>query len=470
MYKIGALTSKISAFKTRPWELKYVPSIDLHDTLGSKLLLNVKGRKVLRAVPSYNPNLQIEWASDKSRYMHEAYAKNRLSSPAFRAVVKTHKEKLTWAYKKVNTYTYVRILIQSWLANQSGFDLVVGTNLSLDFYLDLKEQGRKLGADVCSERSNHLIKTFNGDVLSNLNLKDLDQVESCQFLGVNIRLESPIANLIFRLRYLRGNFKTNFFGCADDLNINTKNYGSKGPDLQNFAFGKHIQNTYSQTKRLVVYGNSCSERQDCNSWLSLLGKLCKKEFFYIRLSTHVGILGQDYLNYGYWKEKNNTYFVSPNYETSTALVKHSLVGNTHLQEFLKKADFFYPISSYLEKNTLYLGYDGKLNYSYKAINPYNSCLKKVKDIIPISNSKSIFKKTFGSWKKTSLQSIIKNCTFGFKPKNCNNFWYNDQPLKVFKSPLKTYISNGYTPLPKLKISSTLMQLTNYYVHNYFNFL
>lgn len=469
MYKIGALTSKISAFKTRPWELKYVPSIDLHDTLGSKLLLNVKGRKVLRAVPSYNPNLQIEWASDKSRYTHEAYSKNRLSSPAFKALVKTPSGKLTSVYKKVNTYTYVQTLIQSWLATQSNFDLVVGTNLSLDFYIDLKEQGRKLGVDVCNERSNFLSKTFNNSLLSTLNLKDLDQVESCQFLGVNIKLESPIANLIFRLRYLRGNFKTKFFGCADDLNINTKNYGSKALNLQNFAFGKHIQNTYSQTKSLVVYGDSCSERQDCNSLLNLLGKLCKKEFFYIRLSTHLGILGQDYLNYKSWKEKNNTYFVSPNYETSMSLVKNKqfLIGNTHLQEFLKRADFFYPISSYLEKNTLYLGYDGKLNYSYKAINPYNTCLKKVKDILPILNSKSFFKKTFGPWKKTNTQLIIKNCTFVFNPKNCNNF---GQPLKVLKSPLKTYISNAYTPLPKLKISSTLMQLTNYYVSNHFSFL
>ena len=472
MYKIGALTSKISAFKTRPWELKYVPSVDLYDTLGSKLLLNVKGRKVLRAVPSYNPDLQIEWTSDRSRYIHEVYAKNRLNSPAFQSLVKTHKGKLTHVYKKVNTYTYVQTLIKSWLANQSSFDLVVGTNLSLDFYIDLKEQGRKFGADVCSERSNYLIKTFNNDILSNINLKDLDQVESCQFLSVNPRLESPIANLMFRLRYLRGNFKTNFLGCADDVHINTKNYGSKSLILQNFAFGKHIKNLYAQTKSLVVYGDSICERYDCNSWLNLLGEKEKKNSFLIRLSTHVGILGQDYLNYGSWKEKNNTYFVSPIYETSMVLIKfkQSLIGNTHLQDFFKKADLFYPISSYLEKNTFYLGYDGKLNYSYKAINSYATCLKRVKDIIPILESKTFFNKSFGSWKKVSLQAVKKNCTFFFNPKNCNNFYYKYQPLKVFKSPLKTYISNPYTSLPKLKISPTLMQLTDYYIKNYFTFL
>ena len=101
MRKIGALTSKVSAFKGRPWELKYVPSLDQCDSLGSNLLLNVKGRKVLRAVPSYNQNLQIEWVSDRSRYFHETNSKQRLSWAAL-------KTKTTYKNKSGNPLGYTK--------------------------------------------------------------------------------------------------------------------------------------------------------------------------------------------------------------------------------------------------------------------------------------------------------------------------------------------------------------------------
>jgi NADH dehydrogenase/NADH:ubiquinone oxidoreductase subunit G len=463
MYKIGALTSKVAAFKGRPWELKYVPSLDLNDTLGSKLLLNVKGRKVFRAVPSYNTNLQIEWVSDKSRYLHEAYSKHRLSWSAL---------KVGSFYKKVHKYSYVQTLIKNWMAFVPFFDIVVGAKTDFQTLTDLKILGRSLGADLKTERPNFLSKTFNANYISNKNLKELDIVENCVFLGLNLKNESPVSNLIFRLRYLMGNFKCVLFGNATDFNFQLKNYGSKSLVCQDYVYGKHnIKNSDKNNQsNLIVYGDSCSERNDCLSWLKLFLKVFGNKSSLIRLSTQVGSTSQDYLNYEVWDDKNHSYFIIPLYPKSTRLIKNknSLMGSTHLQEFIKNSDFFYPIPSYLEKNTSFLGYDGKLNYAYKAMSPFTNSLNNVKDILVLSTHQISIKKTFKDWKKTSLNKYLISTSANFKTKN--SLVGSLSFLKLIKSPYKTYYGNSVSPHVSTKISSTLMQVSNHQSASYFSFL
>lgn len=50
----GALTSKPYAFLARPWEFKSVDSIDIFDSLGSNIRVDVRGDKILRILPRSN--------------------------------------------------------------------------------------------------------------------------------------------------------------------------------------------------------------------------------------------------------------------------------------------------------------------------------------------------------------------------------------------------------------------------------
>jgi NADH-quinone oxidoreductase chain G len=68
---VGALTSKPYAFEGRPWDLKSINSIDVTDSCGSNIVLNVKDNKVMRVLPRVNDNINEEWISDKTRFSYD---------------------------------------------------------------------------------------------------------------------------------------------------------------------------------------------------------------------------------------------------------------------------------------------------------------------------------------------------------------------------------------------------------------
>ena len=69
---VGALTSKPFRFTARTWELTRRKSVSPHDSLGSNLMVQVKGNRVLRVLPLENEAINECWISDKDRFSYEA--------------------------------------------------------------------------------------------------------------------------------------------------------------------------------------------------------------------------------------------------------------------------------------------------------------------------------------------------------------------------------------------------------------
>lgn len=51
---VGALTSKPYAFVARPWETRRTDSIDVHDAVGSNIVVSHRTGEVLRILPRVN--------------------------------------------------------------------------------------------------------------------------------------------------------------------------------------------------------------------------------------------------------------------------------------------------------------------------------------------------------------------------------------------------------------------------------
>ena len=461
MYKIGALTSKVSAFKARPWELTYIPSVDVEDSLGSNLLLNLKGRKILSVIPSYNTSLQIEWISDKSRYVHETNTFHRLYYPAIGT---------EGIFKKILYKNRLKMLIQGWMASLSNFDIVLGSNLDLIANINLKAYSRNYGVDLKSESLDFLLRTFNINYISNKSLNNLDQMEFTSFLGVNTRTEAPIGNLLFRLRYLKGDFKASSIGSAVDLNFNLKNYGSKSLSFSYKIYGINVESTYvfSPKSKLTVYSDTCSQRFDSTSWLKLNSRFNYLSSFYIRFSTQADNVSQAYLNYSKWLEKNNTCFLRPLYIKSIKLVARMkfIIYTSHLNPTISRADILCPSASLLEKNLSFLSYDGKLKQGTKALSPYLKSLESMKNISQILKLKN-HKESFRNLIKTSLQKHLTLLCYTFDLESCYLF---KNASKLINSPLKTCVSNMYISFPYTKTSNTLNELAKINYENYISFL
>jgi NADH-quinone oxidoreductase subunit G len=82
---VGALTSKPFRYAARTWELGRRKSISPHDSLGSNLIVQVKGQQVMRVVPLENEEVNECWLSDRDRFSYEGlYAADRLTRPMLR--------------------------------------------------------------------------------------------------------------------------------------------------------------------------------------------------------------------------------------------------------------------------------------------------------------------------------------------------------------------------------------------------
>lgn len=82
---VGALTSKPFRYSARTWELSRRRSVSPHCGLGSNLVVQVKGNRVMRVLPLENESINECWLSDKDRFSYEALnTEERLVKPMIR--------------------------------------------------------------------------------------------------------------------------------------------------------------------------------------------------------------------------------------------------------------------------------------------------------------------------------------------------------------------------------------------------
>ncbi len=82
---VGALTSRPFRFTARSWELARRKSVSAHDSLGSNLVVQVKGERVMRVVPLENEAVNECWLSDRDRWSYEGLnSDERLLAPMLR--------------------------------------------------------------------------------------------------------------------------------------------------------------------------------------------------------------------------------------------------------------------------------------------------------------------------------------------------------------------------------------------------
>src|SRR5215468_4995930 len=79
---VGALTSKPFRYTARNWELSRKRSVSGHDSLGSSIMVQSKGDRVMRVLPIENDEINECWLSDRDRFAYEGLnSEERLVHP-----------------------------------------------------------------------------------------------------------------------------------------------------------------------------------------------------------------------------------------------------------------------------------------------------------------------------------------------------------------------------------------------------
>ena len=249
---VGALTSKPYAYNARPWELRKTESIDVMDAMGAAIRVDAKGSGVMRIMPVLNEEVNEEWLSDKSRFIWDGLARQRLDRPYIRENGKLRPA----SWKEALSRTAE--LLQA-PADKVGFvagDLVEveQAKAALDLArslgvksTDCRPAGAGYGTDGVRER-----------YLMNPTLMGVEEADALLLIGTNPRAEAAVWNARIRKAWLWNDLKVGVVGEAADLTYTYEHLGTGPADLDGLLNGNsEFVKAFKNAKRpMVIVGEN----------------------------------------------------------------------------------------------------------------------------------------------------------------------------------------------------------------------
>lgn len=243
---VGALTSKPYAFKARPWELRSFETVDIIDSLGSHIRVDIRGVEVMRILPSQAEDVNEDWITDRTRFSYDGLKTQRLNSPmvkvsgiliptAWETAFRISASFLNLFLVKKNSETYLNIFLDYKTSICGIFgDLVDSETLMIlnDFFREIG------GAQIFFQQDFLISADFRSNYLLNLPLHFIEKIDLCVLIGLNIRLELPLLNLRIRKAFLNNNAMVISYGFITNLTYQYFQQGSTLNSFLNFLNGK----------------------------------------------------------------------------------------------------------------------------------------------------------------------------------------------------------------------------------------
>lgn len=242
---VGALTSKSYAFKARPWELKNLESIDIFDSLGSNIRIDVKGNEIVRILPKRHDYLNEEWITDKIRFSFEGLKNNRIVFPMYR----NNKNSLLQSCSFSFLFNYLTESISTILSGTENINSKIKVELSNYFtssqdYIYIYNFFSLLGVDNINY-NNPLLNSnidFRYNYLVNSTLRVFTYYESYLLDNINLKTVNPLINSRLKHRKLRKgkNVNISYIGRNIKLNYDCNHISNSNLTFFNILEGKHF--------------------------------------------------------------------------------------------------------------------------------------------------------------------------------------------------------------------------------------
>lgn len=386
---VGALTSKPYAFKARSWELKRTYSIDIHDAVGSNIMVDSRGLEVMRILPNYNDEINEEWISDKTRFAYDGLKNQRLDKPYIRKdgrlVPCSWDEALNKIFKAVRSVKPEEVAA------------IAGDLTDCETMLVMKDILKSIGSsnmDVFSDsvtfdpskRSSYL---FNSTILG------IEESDLCLMIGANPRHEATIINAGIKKREREGNYPIYTIGCSDNLNYESRNIGDDVKIIDKLLSGKHeVCKQFNKAKKpMMIVGYGAINGKDGKALLAKLTELAEKYGFVTQDWNGFNILHRSSsvvgaLDLGFASSSNSkTYSQIIDAYKRGVLKLLFILGDDNFDPNKLKcdgtsvyighhgdkaagyADIVLPGASYTEKDATYVNLEGRAQRTYKAVQP-----------------------------------------------------------------------------------------------------
>lgn len=267
IFLIGALTSKPYSFKSRPWELKYLETIDFFDSLGSNIKINYKGSSIYRVLPSLNERINEEWITDKTRFAYDGLTYWRFINP----VIKKNGSFISKSWKSV--FSEINMYIKDFKI--SNFEIYSGPYVSVESLIFFK---------AIALKKNNI--NFSGHLTKNVDFKSSFLIDSFKInpnikssqcyllLNINLRIENPLLNLKLRklskkrnvlIAYIGSSYKNTFYSYHLGNNFLNLKQIFEGKSWFSVIISNFFKNTLKNKKNIMIIKNEFLENNKLNN-------------------------------------------------------------------------------------------------------------------------------------------------------------------------------------------------------------
>jgi len=273
---VGALTSKVQAFKARSWELKVFESVDLTDAVGSNVYINYKDNNIIRVIPRPTTYINEMFISDKARFFFDSLKKNRVANILKRGNMKLFVDlKSCYLYSKnINKKAEKSsALIQTtWnlLADNFVWSIKASNNLCL---LDNNLGSKFLSFFISFAnrfRNNFSIKKISSFLSEDYFVQnsagfitEINKAVHCYVFSCNIRFEACIINL--RLRVKQKLSALTVFNIGSFVSNDVVNFFTNSNLIYALTFieGKSFLSSIFETSKnllLLIFGENLNSK------------------------------------------------------------------------------------------------------------------------------------------------------------------------------------------------------------------
>jgi len=269
---VGALTSKPYAFMARPWETRKTESVDIHDCVGSNIVITHRTGEVLRIIPRMNEDINEEWISDKSRFACDGLKRQRLTTP----MLKDASGNLTPASWEDAIVTLAKVIDST---PGDKLAAVAGGLADGESLMALKDFMNRLGGEVlCTEEifpEDGTGTDLRSSYLLNTGLAGVEDADLVLLVGTNPRYEAPVFNSRLRKCWIHNELDVAVVGSKIDLTYDYDHLGESVDILKQLADGTHAFSARLASAKapIVIVGSEALQRHDGAAVMSLVQQI-----------------------------------------------------------------------------------------------------------------------------------------------------------------------------------------------------
>ena len=452
---VGALTSHSNAFAYRPWNLKRLNSFDALDSLGSFITVHFFGSNIVKITPRINYNLNLNWISDKVRYMYDGLYKQRILKPLY---VNAAGEYCNITWNEV-FYTLKADLLSKKSTLNIGCYFGELLNNEIIFtaskFMDIIGNPNKYS----SQDKLFINNDFNSNYLFNGKVTSLSNTDMCFIFGSNLKSELPLLNVRLRKQYLATALSIITFGIRTNLMYPTYFFGFKLKTIIKFIEGNNTFCKYLSVKKnpsFLLNLNLFKTESLANLFtimkerlMSISKNITKNNFNYIY--PDIDLYNKLYLNiqtkykdtdlnmldclYLLNVDKNFDYFAK---NTNLANI-YTIYQGHHYNKYIDYARMILPVKPYIQELGSFVNVQGDILHIDETIKDDNLAVKN--NILVLY---SVFTTLFNTLKQNFKQVIDNNDYDHYNPsrKSIKDSLVLYNNIKLQNNYLKNYTINS----------------------------